>query len=64
MTEHNHGDIYEDLDRQAKKIKRLESRISALESKAELRENDCFDNLDRIQILENKMSNLEKGILK
>ena len=58
MTEHNHYDIYDDLDRQSKKIKRLESRIRALEDKADMRENDSYDHLGRIQVLEDK---LEKG---
>ena len=61
MTEHNHYDIYNDLDRQSKKISHLEQRIHDLEDKAELRENDSYDHLYRIQDLENKVSNLERG---
>ena len=33
MTEHTHADIYADIDRAYVKIKRLESRITELESK-------------------------------
>ena len=58
MPEHNHDDIYNDLDRQSKKIKDLENQIRNLETKANLREIDSYSNLGRIQVLEDR---LEKG---
>ena len=60
MTEHNHDDIFMDLDRLFKKASKLGNRISNLEYTL----RDFYKAEHRIQVLEDKINSLEKGLLK
>jgi len=61
MPEHNHDDIFMDLDRLFKKASSLGDRISDLEYTLRSKETDLYRAEDRIRELENRVSNLERG---
>ena len=61
MTEHNHDDIFMDLDRLFEKASKLGDRISDLEYTVRSKETDLYIAEGRIKDLENRVSNLERG---
>ena len=62
MPEHNHDDIFMDLDRLFKKAEKLGDRISNLEyDTIRILQSDVNALESKVRDLENKVSNLERG---
>ena len=60
MTEHNHDDIYEDLDRAFRKIRGLEKLTFRIQSKLQDKENDIYRLENDIRNLQTYIGNLER----
>ncbi|MBU0791737.1 MAG: hypothetical protein KKC55_14905 [Gammaproteobacteria bacterium] len=62
MTEHNHDDIYEDLNRLSNRIEDVRKAINyILEQERSKLQSDIYRLESDIRNLENKISDLERG---